>query len=164
MDDRPSSRHTPADLEYPIPSSACRAFVSEVRYYTTDYATVPDQEPCPPGYFRNESYPYDIGEKNGDMRSINNKQGKAYKRATRRGSKWPTICTERVPNTHAFLYYIYCICNAEVLYPALSGLRGKLTRRWKFLPRRFRVLSCCCSLETAFLSSCVANSSVSKVR
>lgn len=32
------------------------------RHYTTDYSTVPDEEACPPGYFRNTSYPYDTGE------------------------------------------------------------------------------------------------------
>lgn len=34
-----------------------------LRYYTTDYSTVPDEEPCPPGYFRNTSHLYNIGEK-----------------------------------------------------------------------------------------------------
>lgn len=44
-------------LHQTVLETACR------RYYTTDYATVPDEEACPPGMFRNGSYPFDTGDK-----------------------------------------------------------------------------------------------------
>ncbi|CAB1097353.1 unnamed protein product [Ectocarpus sp. CCAP 1310/34] len=50
------------------PSQMCPAgsgwpIMVDSGYYTTDYATVPDEEACPPGMFRNGSYPFDTGEK-----------------------------------------------------------------------------------------------------
>ncbi|CAM9174325.1 unnamed protein product [Ectocarpus fasciculatus] len=49
------SRMCPAGSGWPI--------MVDSGYYTTDYSTVPDEEACPPGLFRNDSYPFDTGEK-----------------------------------------------------------------------------------------------------
>lgn len=45
----------PGDLTYSVWVLRCH------RYYTTDFSTVPDEEPCPPGHFRNSSFPFDKG-------------------------------------------------------------------------------------------------------
>ncbi|CAM9593374.1 unnamed protein product, partial [Ascophyllum nodosum] len=39
-------------------------------HYTTDYSTVPDQEPCAPGYFRNTSFPYNNDPTRGEPSAI----------------------------------------------------------------------------------------------
>eukprot|EP00752_Nemacystus_decipiens_P010517 g9365.t1 len=39
-------------------------------YYTTDYSSVPDAEDCPPGFFRNGSYPYDTDPTRGEPSAI----------------------------------------------------------------------------------------------
>ncbi|CAM9410937.1 unnamed protein product [Ectocarpus sp. 12 AP-2014] len=56
------SRMCPAGSGWPI--------MVDSGYYTTDYATVPDEEACPPGMFRNGSYPFDTDRTKGEESAI----------------------------------------------------------------------------------------------